>query len=89
MRKLFLNRAFSPTGSDDLMTDKDPEFQARMPLMLRHHSSYENMNGQSFTDDLSHQYEDPAILEDDVFHAGSSRSRVAEDLSLSRSRVDH
>lgn len=65
--ELFPNRAFSPTGSDDLMMDDDPEFQARMPLKPRHHSSYENMNGRSFTDDLSHQYEDPAKLKDEVF----------------------
>ena len=69
--ELFPNRAFSPTGSDDLMMDEDPEFQVRMPLKSRHHSSYENMNGQSFTDDLSHQYEDPAKLKDEVFQKQS------------------
>lgn len=69
--ELFPNRAFSPTGSDDLMMDEDPEFQVRMPLKPRHHSSYENMNGQSFTDDLGHQYEDPAKLKDEVFQKQS------------------
>lgn len=69
--ELFPNRAFSPTGSDDLMMDEDPEFQARMPLKPRHHSSYENMNDRSFTDDLSHQYEDPAKLKDEVFQKQS------------------
>ena len=69
--ELFPNKAFSPTGSDDLMMDEDPEFQARMPLKPRHNSSYENMNGRSFTDDLSHQYEDPAKLKDEVFEKQS------------------
>ena len=74
--ELFPNRAFSPTGSDDLMMEEDPEFQARMPLKPRHHSSYENMNGRSFTDDLSHQYEDPAKLKDEVFQK-QNRGRPA------------
>lgn len=69
--ELFPNRAYSPTGSDDLMIDEDPEFQARMPLKTGHHSSYENMNGRSYTDDLSHQYEDPAKLKDEVFQKQS------------------
>ena len=65
--ELVTNRAFTPTGSDDLMMDDDPEFQVRMPLKPRHPSSYENMNGRSFTDDPSHQYEDPGKLADEVF----------------------
>ena len=66
--ELFPNRAFTPT-SDDFIMDDDPEFQARIPL--RHHSSYENMNGRSFTDEPSHQYEDPSKLANEVFHSQS------------------
>ena len=71
--ELFPNRAFTPTGSDDMMMDDDPEFQAKMPLRPRHHSSYENMNGRVFTDD-AHQYEDPSRLKDEVFRS-SNRGR--------------
>ena len=66
--ELFPNRAFTPTGSDDLMIDDDPEFQAKMPLSRRHHSSYENMNGKVYMDD-SHEYEDPSRLKDEVFRS--------------------
>lgn len=87
--ELFPNRAFSPTGSDDLMMDEDPEFQARMPLKPRHHSSYENMNGRSFTDDLSHQYEDPAKLKDEVFEKQSrGRPLPVPNRSGKRKRVN-
>lgn len=76
--ELVPNRAYSPTGSDDLMMDDDPEIQARMPLKPRprHHSSYENMNDRCFTDDSSHQYEDPAKLANEVFHS-QNRGRPA------------
>lgn len=80
--ELFPNRAYSPTGSDDLMMDDDPEFQARVPL--RHHSSYENMNGRSFTDDSSHQYEDPGKLANEVF-----RRQSREKPALPASRSDN
>lgn len=66
--ELFPNRAFTPTGSDEMMMDDDPELQARMPLRPRHHSSYENMNGRVFTDD-THEYEDPGRLKAEVFHS--------------------
>lgn len=66
--ELFPNRAFTPTGSDDLMMDDDPEFEAKMPLSPRHHSSYENMNGKVYMDD-SHEYEDPSRLKDEVFRS--------------------
>ena len=66
--ELFPNRAFTPTGSDDLMMDDDPEFQAKMPLSPRHHSSYENMNGKVYMDE-SHEYEDPSRLKDEVFRS--------------------
>lgn len=79
--ELFPNRAFTPTGSDDLMMDDDPEFQARMPL--RHHSSYENMNGRSFTDD--HQYEDPGKLANEVF-CGQNRGKPALPASRSENK---
>lgn len=66
--ELIPNRAFTPTGSDELMMmDDEPDFQAKMPLTpKRHHSSYENMNGHRFADD-THQYEDPGKLRDAVF----------------------
>ena len=58
--ELFPNRAFTPPDSVFAMdNDHDPEIQARMPL--RHHSSYENMNGKVITDD-THHYEDPVRL---------------------------
>lgn len=78
--------ASTPTGSDELMMDEDPEVQARMPLKPRHHSSYENMNGRSFTDDSSHQYEDPGKLTDEVFRV-QNRGRPA--LPASRSSNKH
>ena len=86
--ELFPNRAFSPTGSDDLMMDEDPEFQASMPLKpKRHHSSYENMNGRSYTDD--HQYEDPAKLKDEVFQKqGRGRPLPAPSRSGKRKKVN-
>ena len=62
---LFPNRAFTPISGSDEAMEEDPEWQARMPLKPRHHSSYENMNGQGgqgFVDDPNHQYEDPGRL---------------------------
>ena len=84
--ELFPNRAYSPTGSDDLMMDEDPEFQATMPLKLRHNSSYENMNGRSFTDD--HQYEDPAKLKDEVFQKQSRGKPLPPSRSGKRKKVN-
>ena len=67
--ELFPNRAFTPTGSDEIFTmDDDPEFQAKMPLRPRHQSSYENMNGRAFEDD-THQYEDPTRLKAEVLQS--------------------
>lgn len=66
--ELVPNRAYSPTGSDEMIMDDDPEFQAKMPLRPRHHSSYENMNGQVYTDD-THQYEDPGRPKTEAFRS--------------------
>ena len=72
--ELFPNRAFTPTGSDDMMMDDDPEFQVKMPFSPRHQSSYENMNGKVFMDN-SHEYEDPSKLKDEVFRSINNRGR--------------
>lgn len=81
--ELFPNRAFTPTGSDDMMDD-DPEFQAKMPLRPRHHSSYENMSDRVFTDD-THQYEDPSRLKGEVFRS-PNRGRPLPEPKKSGSR---
>ena len=79
--ELFPNRAFTPPDSvfaiDD---DHDPEFQARMPL--RHHSSYENMNGKVITDD-THHYEDPVRLKVQI---STSRGRPIPEPSKSSNK---
>lgn len=86
--ELFPNRAYSPTGSDDLTMDEDPEIQIRMPLKPRHQSSYENMNGRGFTDDLGHQYEDPAKLKDEVFQKQSRGRPLPPSRSGKRKKVN-
>ena len=50
------------------MNDDDPEFQAKMPLSPRHHSSYKNMNGTVFMDNTD-GYEDPGRFKEEVFHS--------------------
>ena len=67
--ELFPNRAYSPTGSDEMKMDDDPEFQRKMPLRPRHQSDHENSNVQVFTGDDTHQYEDPGGLKTEVFRS--------------------
>ena len=50
------------------MNDDDPEFQAKMPLSQRHHSSCKNMNGTVFMDNTD-GYEDPDKFKEEVFHS--------------------
>ena len=79
--ELFPNRAFTPPDSVFAMDDDhDPEFQARMPL--RHHSSYENMNGKVITDD-THHYEDPVRLKAQI---STSRGRPIPEPSKSSNK---
>jgi len=67
------------------MMDEDPEF---LPLKPNHHSSYENMNGRGFTDDLGHQYEDPAKLKDEVFKKQSRGKPLPPSRSGKRKKVN-
>ena len=74
--ELIPNRAFTPTGSDEMIMDDDLDFEVKMPLTpKRHHSSYEPMNGHGMDD--THQYEDPSKLRDEVFRSSNRGKPIA------------
>ena len=56
---LFTKGGYSPTGTDENMANDDIELQVRVPQKAERQPSYENMDDRNFTEDDSHQYEEP------------------------------
>ena len=66
---------YSPTGTDENITNGDIELQERVPQKQKptRQQSYENMDERDFSEDVCHQYEEPVDIRSRNRETGSSR----------------
>lgn len=57
-------RGYSPTAMDENMSNDDIELQLRTEPQKPSRQQYENINDREFTEDASHQYEEPDGIRD-------------------------
>lgn len=61
---LLTKRGYSPTGTDENITNGDIELQERVPQKQKptRQQSYENTDERDFSEDVYHQYEEPVDI---------------------------